>query len=75
MEMMSERKEKVNVEIEEAVKNLKQLEDQLVYLEQGKEIKSTMCLMLTLISYKKWSYESCPYCRRSAEANNKCNNC
>ena len=34
-----------------------------------------MCLTLTLLSYKKWSYESCPYCRKSAEPMSKCNNC
>ena len=74
LEMLSERKER-NIEIEEPCKNLKELENELVYLDNGKEIKSTMTLMLTLISYKKWSYESCPHCRKSAEANQKCNNC
>ena len=34
-----------------------------------------MCLTLTLLSYKKWYYESCPHCRKSAEPYNKCNSC
>jgi hypothetical protein len=31
--------------------------------------------MVGHINYKKWCYESCPNCRKTAEPNKRCNHC
>jgi len=67
-ELVSERKTMVDEGANKGViyKNLKELNEAVQYLPMGESLRSDLDIWVNRLMMKKWFYDGCPSCNKSA---------